>query len=508
MEGPFNQYVVACRLTSEDAADCERAVKQVFELGTEWSEGKLSVESNDSDDVTVTTLRLPEKSPYHFCVARLDDVVLFCTKPELIRQCVEQLQDSSGESKFDDPRFKSALKQLPEAEDAIFIFDGRQLWEDLGGIGDFIREHEPNDEKAQRVAKVLDDVFKEIAFLDFVAGVEYTEDGQNRAASFGKLADNAEDTLLGKALSQGKPFEDWEKWIPADATSYSLGTGVNLYVLYDGILKYVREEFPEAHEALDKWDEIQKKVEVDLGHDILENFTGEYVSVTLPVENASGQKTAQQITALRCNNPDKIHELIERAVDGINQLPAAKGQNIELVDSEDEDLEGFQEIHANILKALGTQPVIGFQDGWMILASDDDAAKKLAAVRSGDEEAIDQAERLKQFNLEAEGPVYAVSYSDVGEGIRQAADAIDKAGMMAPMFIGMAAQGANAEQMKAVQEAIGLLPSIAKVIRKFDFYEDKLSITYGGPEDNTFMQQAVTLVRQAEDEDESAGDSE
>jgi hypothetical protein len=269
----------------------------------------------------------------------------------------------------------------------------------------------------------------------------------------------------------------------------------------------VRDEFPESHEALDKWDEIQKKVEVDFGHDILENFTGEYVSIALPVENAGGQQAPQQITALRCKDPDKIRELIDRAVEGINELPAAKGQNIELVDSEDEDLEGYQEIHANILNAVGAQPVIGFQDGWMILASDDDAAKKLAAVRSGDEEAIDQAERLKQFDLEAEGPVYAVSYSDVGEGIRQVADAIDKAGVMAPMFIGMAAQGANAEQMKAVQDAVALLPSIAKVIRKFDFYEDKLSITYEGPEDNTFMQQAVTLVRQAEDEDESEGDS-
>jgi hypothetical protein len=65
------------------------------------------------------------------------------------------------------------------------------------------------------------------------------------------------------------------------------------------------------------------------------------------------------------------------------------------------------------------------------------------------------------------------------------------------MFVGMAAaQGAKPEDMKPVQEAIGLLPSIAKVVRKFDFFEDRLKITYKGPEDKTFMQDSVTLIRQ------------
>ena len=37
-----------------------------------------------------------------------------------------------------------------------------------------------------------------------------------------------------------------------------------------------------------------------------------------------------------------------------------------------------------------------------------------------------------------------------------------------------------------------------KVIRKFDFYEQRLSITSEGPEDNTFIMESVTLVRTAD----------
>jgi len=62
------------------------------------------------------------------------------------------------------------------------------------------------------------------------------------------------------------------------------------------------------------------------------------------------------------------------------------------------------------------------------------------------------------------------------------------------MFIGMAAANAKPEEIKRVQEAIGLLPSIAKVVRKFDFFGNSLSVTRPGPMPNTFIQESVTEV--------------
>jgi hypothetical protein len=71
---------------------------------------------------------------------------------------------------------------------------------------------------------------------------------------------------------------------------------------------------------------------------------------------------------------------------------------------------------------------------------------------------------------------------------------------MAPMFVGMAAAQAGKENMESLQAAAGLLPSIAKVVRKFDFFEDRLSITQEGPEPNTYLKRTVTQIRQPDEE--------
>jgi hypothetical protein len=197
-----------------------------------------------------------------------------------------------------------------------------------------------------------------------------------------------------------------------------------------------------------------------------------------------------------CKDPEQIKELLDRAIEALNEIPAVKTQGLELADSE--DLDGFQEIRANALNSAGVRPVIGFQDGWMIMSSHAEAAKQLLAVRSGDEDSIEKSDKLAEFDIEADKPVYAVGYSDIGEGVRTVADVIDKAGMMAPMFVGMLAAQAKKEDMATIQEAIGLLPSIAKVVRKFDFFEDRLSIMQEGPLPNSYMKQAVTKIRQPE----------
>jgi hypothetical protein len=218
----------------------------------------------------------------------------------------------------------------------------------------------------------------------------------------------------------------------------------------------------------------------------------------MDVEAANGTKTQQGVTALKCENPEKISELLDRAVEALNELPAVKSQDLELVEAE--DLDGFREIRANVFKGVGARPVIGFNDGWMILSSHIDAAKKLVAVRAGDADSIAKSDTLEDFDIETDGPVYAASYSDIGAGIRAAADAIDKVGMMAPMFVGMAAAQAGKENMESLQAAAGLLPSIAKVVRKFDFFEDRLSITQEGPEPNTYLKRTVTQIRQPDEE--------
>jgi hypothetical protein len=242
----------------------------------------------------------------------------------------------------------------------------------------------------------------------------------------------------------------------------------------------------------------QQEIGFHLDRDLLQAFSGETVSVTVPIEAADGSTSQCGVTALRCGNPERVLELIDRGVERLTELPPVQAQQLKLVDCA--ELEGFQELEALILGMFDARPVFGFDDGWMIVSSSPEAVAKVLAARRGEAESIDQGESFQRFDLQIEGPVQAVSYTNLGAAVNEAAKTIEQIGAIAPMFIGMMAAQADPEDLKSAQEILGLLPSVAKVVRKFDFMEDQLSVTRAGPTKDTYRRDAVALIRAPEAE--------
>ena len=54
---------------------------------------------------------------------------------------------------------------------------------------------------------------------------------------------------------------------------------------------------------------------------------------------------------------------------------------------------------------------------------------------------------------------------------------------------------ADSDSLKPVQELLALLPSVAKIIGKFDFLEAKLSVTQRADEPGSYTRRSVTMVR-------------
>jgi hypothetical protein len=201
--------------------------------------------------------------------------------------------------------------------------------------------------------------------------------------------------------------------------------------------------------------------------------------------------------ALRCEKPDRIRELLHKGVDALQQFPAVKAQQVQLTPCK--DLDGFEELSASMLAIVGKRPIIGFHDDWMIIASDPKAVQKLLDTWSGNGPAIDQSPQFKRFGLTIDGPVRSISYCDTAESTRHIAQSIDKAGALASMFVGMAAAKADKDhpnkQLDTANDLIKLLPSVAKVVGKFDFLEGKLQVKQQGADPHTYIERSVTLVR-------------
>jgi hypothetical protein len=497
MEPPFTHHLLLVRMSSADAVEYQQGYEQLLDLISAWSQGKVSKQVKQTGQANLVMLDLPKGVPMRPTLVRSGDVLIFSSSEKLAEQSLAQLSDHKAISKFDDPRIIEALSELPEPEDAIVFFDGRLLFKKLHGITTFIRQQNPEGkEEVDRWCRTLDRILDEVAILDYELTVEYTEGQQNRVATLGKLLPGAEDKLLYQAVSQGQPFENWQTWIPADAEAYSLHTGINLHVVYQRVMEFVREEFPESHQALEQLESKQQELDFHLDRDLLQAFSGATVSVTVPVEAADGTTSQQSVTALRCSKPENIRELLKRGMQALTQLPPVQAQQLKLVESE--DLEGFQELQGAMLGFLKVRPVIGFYDGWMIFSSAPEAAAKVLATRKGEADAISQDDSFKKFGLEAAGPVYSVSYTDVGAAVRQAADTIDQIGTFAPMIFGMMAANAGPEAIKPIQELMGLLPSVSKVVRKFDFIEHQLSVVREGPRKDTYRKESTWIIRAPE----------
>lgn len=497
--GPFNHTLLLVRFSSSGAEQFEAAGKNLFGLVEKFSEGKVPVVTDTEGEATVYSLgNIPSESPYSPVVGRLDDVFMFCTSPELLSESLELLQGGSGQSKFDDPRFLEVLEKLPEAEDSVTIFDGQLMFAKLRAIGDFIREQGSSDnptkqEEIERIASLVELLIDELSVPDYEVTVEFTDENRNRSATMGRYIEGAEDTLLGTLLIGGEPFTDWQTWIPEDAVAYSLTSGKSLSPFYQRLTSLLREHIPELTEPLDKFEQIQEQIGVHLDRDILQSFDGGCVSITLPGTSPTGESTHQSVFAMKCKSPERVKELLHMAVDKLNEIPAVQPQQIGWEESG--DLENFEQLNAAFFAMLGVQPVVGFQDGWMFIGSNAESVQRVLDVRAGKSPSIASSEQFQRFGVNIDGPVSSLSYTNLADSIRHGAQTIRQIGAIAPMFIGMAGAQANPEDLKPVMEIVGLLPSIANVVEKFDFMEESLSVSQIGDEPRTYAKQGAILIR-------------
>lgn len=482
MAMPTSQHLVLLRLPEGAADGFVEGITNLLKLAEDSSDGRVSLVTETVQGVELHTLQMPPEVPFQMTVGAMGDVFLFASTREFATQSLELLKDPEAESKFDDPRLAEALDHLPQFEDALVFFDGRALFEELEEISTFIRQVSGGDRDAERVARFLEEVLGEVGVFDYEVTVEYTEGYQNRSAAFGRVTENAGETVIGEMFASQQPFENWDRWVPAEATGYSLATGADLHPLYEWIMDLIPRHFPEAQPGLDRFAALQDEFNLHLDDDLLQAFSGESVTVAIDGQSA---------TFLKCDKPDRIRELLHRLVETLQGIPQLEAQNISLV--EVDDLEGFEALNAGVLLMAGRRPVIGFHEGWMVIGTGSDIVQTILDTRAGSGETIVGTEAFQKFDLEVNGPIVSIAYSDLAAQTRALSQGIQQVGAMLPMIMGMAAQ--NGADLSAAREFLALLPSVGRIVGEFDFYESQLAVTQPGPDELSYTRHKVVLVR-------------
>ena len=328
---------------------------------------------------------------------------------------------------------------------------------------------------------------------------------QNRADSYSRLLPGTDDRMLTKVLKSGQPFDDWTRWVPADAKSFSMNTGATLHPLYEWLTEFVPTVIPEAKEKFAEFETIQEQIGVHLDRDILQAFSGESVSVALPPAVPSPMASQDSVQFLRCSKPERIRELLGMAVDHLKELPPMRTQNLAMVPSS--ELDGFDEISAVTLAMFNVKPLIGFRDGWMIIGTNAAAIQKVFSTQQQEAASFATSDRFKEFDLDIEGPVVQANYVNTAQQTREIAQAMGQLGLILPGVLAMAGADQDSDEAKIVGEVLGLLPSIGRIISKCDFLESKMCVTQTAEEKGAFYKRVVVLVREPKPKEEPAEES-
>ncbi|MCA9059705.1 MAG: hypothetical protein KDA85_14460 [Planctomycetaceae bacterium] len=496
---PAAQHLLIAQIPDGGAASLHQGIVNLFR----WTEQKAATEQVQVTQTTIagveiTRLQLPVQSPFQPLVGVKDDLFVFGTNPDFCASALAQRNDPSADSKFDDPRCVDALSKLPEAEDSIVFFDGNQLFASMRQLGAFIRTVSNGNPEAARVAQLMDEVMSQMDVFDYEVAVEYTEGFQNRMASYGRVKSGAESTVLGQMMLKQAPFASWNSLVPASANGFALHSGANLHPLYVWVMEAVPNIFPELQPQLDRFAAIQDQIDLHLDEDILQSFSGEVASISMPGGTSlAGSSSSKSVLMLKCTNPERIQELLHRGFAKLQEIPQLRAYGFGTRDVP--ELEGFEEITVNLFAMVGIRPVYGFTDGWMVLGSSPDAVQAVLAVQDSPSESFAETERFAQFHLAIEGPVHSISYVNNAEQTRALANGMQQAGLMLPMVLQMVAvqSGNNAQvpDLTPVQDVLALLPSVGRIIGKLDFIQETLKVAQPGPDHGTYFRHSVTTIR-------------
>jgi hypothetical protein len=493
MEGPFTQNVLMMRFPEGTAASLVEGLGNLLDMAGEAA-SELRVEDQTAGDAKLRSLVLPPGVPMSPTIGVRGDLFLYSSNPELLKQCLELLDNPSAQSKFDDPRLKAALTHLPEAEDAVVFFDGQQLNQQLDGLITFIRGVGAGNDEAQRIASLLESFLDEVQIVDHEVTVEYTDGYRNLSAAYGRYAAGYAEKTAGKMVAEQQAFSNWSRYVPADASGFSLSSGANLHPLYVWATTKIPELFPESDEFFTKAEAIQDEYDVHLDEDILQGFGGESVSVTMPGPMTPFGPSAKSVTMLRCTKPERITELINRGLDALTSNPQVQRQGVQVTPSA--AIDGFQQISASFFMMMGGMtPTFGMQDGWLVMGTHADAIQSVLVTQGGESDTFAQTERFTQFGMEVPDEVHSISYSNIGETIRQISNGMQQAGAMLPMFMAMAGDPQAARELEPVKDVLSLLPTIGRIVGKFDFIDSRLSVSLAGPEEDSWIRHTVTTIR-------------
>lgn len=487
---PTTEFVFICKSSEEKAAANFAGLSGIAQqLVTMSSDAVVLVTEGEGDKVkhTLTPVAIP--FPLSMTLARSGDSILMGFGTTLPEQTLRLMNGESGAPMVETKRFKDALADLPAGEDSVVFVDVAKLMTQLRGVVDQAMSMAPQeDEEVAQIQKVIARVFQMIDIWDYVGETATTDGMTTHMHSQTLLRSDAQKADLYRIMYADRTLKDPFKFVPADAGDVSAMSGVDFTAAYNAMISFVTDVIPEGPEHIAEWNAMQEQMGVNVERDVLSWMEGSLVTFSVP--GPTPFSPAEFVIMIKVRDTEKARKQINDWMDQLEQMVAAQGgQGVAISDAEIEGGEGFRKLIMPMLAMVGLQaPTIGVHDEWVMLGASPEIIAKTIAVGAGKAPNFSTNERFKKEGVPFDGPVRAVSFTD----LTKLGDQLGQALAMVPLAMTMAMQGQA--QNPAQRAILAMMSKAGRVVRKLDFFQSSSSVTT--MKGATVMTHSVTHYRE------------
>jgi|GEM_PF-1367453 len=439
------------------------------------------------DKVTITKMSFDEAPFIEIALAQKDDMILLTFgKPDLMQEALVNLGDTDDTQRLvDTPRFKNAFKELPPAEDELVFFDIERMMLFMRQVATMVEREAGNglpqpaegQPKPFNEMSLLTAFLNDASFIDYMATTSWTDGMRAMGETIVVTKDSAKDSQLLGAVSAGGKLEAYGKYIPAEASSFSVSSGVSLPKVYDYAVDFMKKHVPDADQMLEEWDGIQQQMlKMNIKNDVLDLFGTESVSFKM------GPMGRDWVSLTQVTDSKKADAQVERLLNTINDLIKQNAGDKNGLIFKKVKVGPEQELteisHGTmIMLGIASPPVIGCADGYLIFSSSANAVRKCLLTGKGEHNNITTNSRWRKEGLDPKGNVVSVTFTDQADMADQLKQAIGGIGFMLTMAPMAAAGQMPPEVAKTMGSLNGIVMKLMPVADKMNFYQSKAAYT-------------------------------
>lgn len=482
---PAPEVLIVCRDNPDKVAQNMKGLRAILEFIVSKNESlRLSQEKIGSVDAVRLTA---EGAPVGLILARDESLILASTSAELVGEYLDLLKGKSQKARLiDHAAYKEAFARLPKAEESLSYVDVHGL---LFGLRDllihYIAEDAETDPGAPKIAEVIN---KLVARLDLIGAVAETQRTEGRATvseQYMAMLPEAEKSPLYAVLWKQRAFDKFDRFVPQEASSFNLVSGIDWTALYRVVLDFIEKDVPDGATAVAELRDWQTQVGFSIEDDLLSWIGGDVIVVSManPVPNALGMDSSVVMIGLK--DVPKARSRMERAIKALADFTQQRDQPL-LMQPADVGEPGFTSVSHPIMSAFAI-PVYGFYDRFLVFGTSEDAVAKVLEVGKGQAPSVVANPRFKKLGIAPDGPVVAASFSDLSQLGAQLARFTGMYGMISAFMPAEASKDASAA-------ILAILGRIAPVLSKINFLDSSGSVTVR--KDNGFHVKSVTQYKE------------